>query len=499
MRLPLLIGSRLAVVNAPDDAVVLAPPPPGEGIANVAAAVRDAMRFPLADEPAETLVTPGGRATIVVGHPSLPLFGSPADPRQEALAAIVEELERLGVPGTRQTLLVAGGLARRARQRDLERLVTPELARRFRGRVEIHDVEDPELVEIGESGGIPLRVNRELLETDMVLVVGAAETLLHGGPAALVAAGGPEALRASGADSLLEVTGARAWEIAVAFEEALSRRVPLMGVALALNNPTRGGAARGYPYEPEAVERLARSPVRALFRLLPAPARRRVIHTLPLECTAAAVYAGPPTAAHAEALLRAIESRSVSLDAPLDALCIAIPSTTPHLPRERPNPLLAAYLGLALALRLWRDAFPVADGGTAVLLHRFHRRFAHGTQHPYRAFFRETRTGIDAERLASAERGAARDEHGLSAYRAGRSCHPLLPYADWDACAPARERLGAVLVAGCRDSAAARQLGFVPTHGLGAALEMARGRAGGDARIGFLLSPPYFPLRVEAA
>ena len=39
------------------------------------------------------------------------------------------------------------------------------------------------------------------------------------------------------------------------------------------------------------------------------------------------------------------------------------------------------------------------------------------------------------------------------------------------------------------------QLGFIPTHGLGAALEMARGRADDDLRIGFLLAPPYFPLR----
>jgi hypothetical protein len=53
-----------------------------------------------------------------------------------------------------------------------------------------------------------------------------------------------------------------------------------------------------------------------------------------------------------------------------------------------------------------------------------------------------------------------------------------------------------VLVAGCRDAVAARQLGFVPTHGLAPALEMAHGLAGGDARIGFLLGPPYFPLLV---
>jgi hypothetical protein len=40
-----------------------------------------------------------------------------------------------------------------------------------------------------------------------------------------------------------------------------------------------------------------------------------------------------------------------------------------------------------------------------------------------------------------------------------------------------------------------RQLGFVPVHGIGAALELARGQ--GHTRIGFLLSPPYFPLRVR--
>ena len=41
-------------------------------------------------------------------------------------------------------------------------------------------------------------------------------------------------------------------------------------------------------------------------------------------------------------------------------------------------------------------------------------------------------------------------------------------------------------------------LGFVPTHGLGAALTMVRGWTDRPPRVGFLLSPPYFPLRVNA-
>jgi hypothetical protein len=98
--------------------------------------------------------------------------------------------------------------------------------------------------------------------------------------------------------------------------------------------------------------------------------------------------------------------------------------------------------------------------------------------------------------LAEAERRAGSDPRALQSYRDGRSCHPLLPFADWDACRPALGRLGHVIIAGCRDHGAARQLGFVPTHGVGPALTMARGWTERPPRVGFLLAPPYFPLRV---
>jgi hypothetical protein len=496
--IPLLVGSRVAVVDPPDGSVVLRPPPPAETVADVGAAVRDAVRFPLAGEPLETLVTPGATATIVLEHPSLPIPSAVGDPRQDALAAAVDELERLGVPSERQTLLVAGGLERRARPRELDRLVSPELGRRFRGRVEVHDAEDPGLVDVGSIDGIPLRVNRALIETDLVVLLTAAESVLHGGRAALLAAGGPEALREAGGQSLLEASAARGWDLALVLERALGARVRLLGISLVLDHPRLGGALRGFPHEQSAVERAVRSPLRTGFRALPDVVRRRILQSFPVELKAAAAYAGPPSVAHAEALLRAVELRSVPLQGKLDAICIGIPATSAHLPREAPNPLLAAYLGLGIVLRLWRDRFPLVDGGAAILVHHFHRRFGHGTQQPYRAFFRAARDGVEPDRLAAAADAASRDPHAVSAYRNRRSCHPLLPFADWDACTPAVERLGVVFVAGCRDSTAARRLGFIPTHGIGAALEMAHGRAGRPPRIGFLLSPPYYPLQVSA-
>jgi hypothetical protein len=228
---------------------------------------------------------------------------------------------------------------------------------------------------------------------------------------------------------------------------------------------------------------------------LPDAARRMILGSVSTERTVAAAFGGPPSVAHAEALLRAVELRRTELDRPLDAIVIGVPGTTPFLPRERPNPLLAAYLGLGLALRMWRDAFPVVDGGTAILVNRFTRKFAHPTQQPYRAFFHATRAGRDPQLLADAERGVAVDRRAIESYRSSRTVHPLLPFRDWNACQPALGRLGAVIVAGTGDAAVVRQLGFVPAHGVGAALQMAHGRAGGEPRIGFLLSPPYFPIR----
>jgi hypothetical protein len=496
-RIPLLSGSRLLIVSAPDDAVVLTPPaPPPTTIVDVSTAVREALRFPLQGPSIDRVVTRDGRVTIVVEQATLPLPGAPVDPRRQAISATVDELRRLGVPDEKQTILVACGLARRPRRRELAALVSPRFARSFRGEALVHDVEDESLVDLGSADGVPLRASRALVETDAVVTVTAAESVLHGGPAALLAAGGAEALRAANAESLLQTSGSSGWELALAMERALAARVPIVGLSLTLDRVRVAETAYGYPYDPASLERIVRSPFTRLFRLLPGPLRMQALRMLPIALGASAAFAGPPSVAHAEALLRSVELRSAHLDRPLDAICLGIPRSTPHLPRERPNPLLATYLGLGLALRMWRDEPAVAPGGTAILVHRFHRHFSNPTQQPYRAFFAATRSGPDPEAIEAAERTARADARSLDAYRAGLGCHPLLPFADWAGCRPQLDRLGAVLVAACRDATSARQLGFVPTHGVGAALEMATGVAGGPPRIGFLLTPPYFPVRV---
>jgi hypothetical protein len=482
-RVPLLADARMVVAEPGAEDVVLRPPPQRDVLDDVPQAVRDALAFPLAGEPLERLVTRGGTATLVIEQPSLPIPATTLGPRHLAVAAAADELERLGVD--RLTIVVAGGLLRRASPRDIGLLFPPEFRRRFRGRIIVHDAEAEDLVDLGDADGVSLRVNRALVDTDLVLPVTAAETVVDGGPGALLNASGPQSLRAAASPSLLEASGSQGWRLALEIERRLQDRVAVTGVSLALNLPRIAGPFTGYPHDEEAVERMLRSRFRWLFQLAPSPVRQRILDGLPRELTAAAAYGGTPSVAHTEALLRGTVFKGASLEAPLDAVVIGIPPTTPWMPRERPNPASAAYLGLGLALRLWRNAPLVAEGGTAILLHPLPRRFPRPTQTPYRAV------------MFHDEEQAANDERAIADYRAGHACHPLQPFVEWSACEAVSDRLGAVLVAGCRDAQAARQLGLVPVHGLGAALEMARGR--GAQRIGYVVAPPYFPVTVGAS
>jgi Lactate racemase N-terminal domain len=491
-RIPLLSDARIVVADTGQDDLILRPPRQRESLEDVGRAVLDAFAFPLAGESLEKLVRPGGSATIVIEQPSLPIPSVSSSPRHVATAAVADELVRLGVKQI--TILVAGGLLRRTTPREIGLLVPPDFRRRFKGRVSVHDAEADDLIDLGRAGNIDLRINPALVETDLVVTVTAAESVLHGGPAALLAASGRESLRAAGAVSLLETSGSQGWRLAVEIERRLGERVPVTGVSLALNAPRLAGPFAGYPYDQEAIDRVIGSRMRRLFQVAPGRVRQRLLEQLPRELTTAAVYAGTPSVAHTEALLRATVLKGVTLDEPLDALVIGIPPTTPWIPRERPNPVTAAYLGLGLALRLWRNAPPIAAGGTVILVHPLPRRFQRPTQTPYRVLFHDPRTARDSDAMRDAELAAVTDDGAFDDYRSGRACHPLQPFVEWSACDAATHRLGAVLIAGCRDAAAARQLGFVPVHGLGAALEMAHGR--GAQRIGYLLTPPFFPLVV---
>src|SRR5690349_16455482 len=100
-RVPMLSGSRVVLVPAEENDLLILPPSPPEQVVDTGAAVRDALRFPLSGESLEALAPADGRATIVVEPRGLPIPGAQLDPRLDALAATVDELDRSGIPDSR--------------------------------------------------------------------------------------------------------------------------------------------------------------------------------------------------------------------------------------------------------------------------------------------------------------------------------------------------------------------------------------------------------------
>ena len=141
LRIPLHSGSRLPLVSVPDGASLLVPPPPLETLADIGAAVAEAIRYPLSGPPLPAVAPRGGRATVVVEPPTVPLPAVEDDPRRDALAAVLDELAQARGGRERITVLVAGGLGRRAGRRELELLLRRDRARDFRGRIVVHDCE----------------------------------------------------------------------------------------------------------------------------------------------------------------------------------------------------------------------------------------------------------------------------------------------------------------------------------------------------------------------
>jgi hypothetical protein len=158
-RLPLAYGSRLALVDAARTAVVLAPPPPAEPIADVAAAVRGRAALPARGPAAEAMVSRGGAGDDRRRAALAARSRFAGDPRRAAIAATMLELDRAGATFDKQTaprrrLASAGAPATESSSYSSR----PIFARRFHGRVEVHDAEREDLVEIPDADR-PLRVH----------------------------------------------------------------------------------------------------------------------------------------------------------------------------------------------------------------------------------------------------------------------------------------------------------------------------------------------------
>jgi nickel-dependent lactate racemase len=174
MNVSMPFGRAAVEVEVPDEATVLRPRPT-QAIADAQGAVRDALRAPLAGPPLRERLRPGQSVAIVISDITRPV------PNETLLPPLIEELQATGIAAEAITIVNGTGLHRVNTPAELDEMLGPDLARRY--RIVQHVARDAStLVEFGRSaGGVPVEFCRAYVEADVRIVTGFVEPHLFAG------------------------------------------------------------------------------------------------------------------------------------------------------------------------------------------------------------------------------------------------------------------------------------------------------------------------------
>jgi hypothetical protein len=139
-------------------------------VADLGAALQEALRRPLDLPPLRELAKPGWRVTVAFDDPTVPCYAPVWEP---AIRSVLEELECAGVKKRDVTLLCANALHRKFTRGELGRVIGKELVKEFGYRLLCHDAEDPEnLSFLGVTrSGYDVEINRRVTDSDLTVYI----------------------------------------------------------------------------------------------------------------------------------------------------------------------------------------------------------------------------------------------------------------------------------------------------------------------------------------
>jgi nickel-dependent lactate racemase len=198
MKVLLAYGEGHLPIDLPDERATVIVPAHHPGLSDEKAAVLAALRQPIGAPPLRELIRAGARVCIVFTDLTR------ATPNERLIPWLLEHLE--GVPRENITLLNSTGTHRPNTPAELDKMLTPAVARRY--RVVNHECEDRSaLVQLGVTrDGTPALLNRRLVEADVRIITGFIEPHLFAG-----FSGGPKGIMpgVAGLETVMSNHGAR--------------------------------------------------------------------------------------------------------------------------------------------------------------------------------------------------------------------------------------------------------------------------------------------------
>ncbi len=193
MKVRLAYGRDGLEIELPDDVRIISPQVL-PGLENESTAIRNALRNPIKSPPLKSLVHPGQK--VVVAHSDI----TRATPNARLLPVILEEIESAGIRREDITLLNALGTHRQHTEEETRNLLGDWLIRNY--HCEQHNAfDDQNLVPLGVTNlNHPIRLNRNLVEADIIILTGFIEPHLYAG-----FSGGPKCILPglAGAESVI--------------------------------------------------------------------------------------------------------------------------------------------------------------------------------------------------------------------------------------------------------------------------------------------------------
>ncbi len=198
MKVHLAYGQGLLPVELPDGCATVITPSHKPGLSDERAAVLAALEKPVAAAPLREQVGPSDRVCIIFTDITR------ATPNHRLIPWLLEHLSRLSRENI--TLLNSTGTHRPNTPAELEKMLTPEVAARY--RVVNHVAEDTEaLAPLGTTrAGAPVLINRLAVEADLRILTGFIEPHFFAG-----FSGGPKAIMpgVAGLNTVMSNHGAR--------------------------------------------------------------------------------------------------------------------------------------------------------------------------------------------------------------------------------------------------------------------------------------------------
>lgn len=420
--------------------------------ANPVALIDSALASPIDCEPLAEQLHRDTRLTIVVVDCDRPLPRPQFDVRQTLVERVLETAARAGVDDVE--IVIANGLRQRWSAAHVSQVLGDRVATSFLpdGLVNSHDVTADDLVTLGDVDGRPVKFNRRVAESDVVVAVAVrADTGCHC----------PFIGGLTDADTINSLRGVGATpERQQAVRALVAERVNTFGVTAVLGQPLLAPNLRFVSrreWEWKLGDRLAFATARQVVAALPRQGAQ-LLHGNPhADYAVVDVVGGSYQAAFDESRLVWQAANAVEVKGQADVLVTSVWGASVDEGDPIGNPLTAAHHALVASAGSHAETPFARQGGALIAFHPLRPRFSNRRQSAAADFYAKVlpETLDPAEIAATHEARASADSWYLDLYRKQFADHPLRVFHQWYEIAEATNHYSEVIwVGGDRRSAA---------------------------------------------